>query len=364
MEDERLSAIALNTLPRLRAAIAREAYERFGSAAGILAAPPGELGAVRGIGPALAAAIARLDAPRAAAEQRRLAASLGVAILTLEDPDYPERLRLIPDPPRVLYRLGSFLPQDGDGIAVVGARAATPYGLSVAERLGRELAAAGVTVVSGLARGIDGRAHRGALAGGGRTVAVLGTGLDRIYPPEHRGLAGSVASDGALLSEFPFGAEPEPWHFPLRNRVISGLARAVVVVEAAERSGALGTADMALEQGREVFAVPGPIDAPTSAGTNRLIRQGAGLVGSARDILEAFPDLAARLQAGVGEQGPAPGLSEPERRLLAAIGPGPRPIDDIIRACPGPAATTAALLTGLELKGLVRQHPGKFFARA
>jgi DNA processing protein len=362
MANERSLTIALNTLPHLRAAIAREAYERFGCASGILAARFEALTSVRGIGAALAAAIAALDAPRAAEEQQRLAESHGVAILTLEDPDYPERLRLIPDPPRVLYRRGTLQPRDADGIAVVGARAATPYGLTVSERLGRELGEAGVTVVSGLARGVDGRAHRGALAGGGRTVAVLGTGLDRIYPPEHGRLAASVAANGALLSEFPFGSEPEPWHFPLRNRVISGLARAVVVVEAADRSGALGTADMALEQGREVFAVPGPVDAPTSAGTNRLIRQGAGLVGSARDILEAFPDLAPRRPAA--DAAPPAGLTDRERQLLAAIGSGPRAIDDIIRVCPGPAAATAALLTGLELKGLVRQHPGKIFARA
>ena len=160
-------------------------------------------------------------------------------------------------------------------------------------------------MVSGLARGIDGCAHRGALAGGGRTVAVLGAGLDRIYPPEHARLAAEIAAQGALLSEFPLGSEPEPWHFPLRNRVISGLARGVVVVEAAVRSGALGTADMALEQGREVFAIPGPITSPTSAGTNRLIRQGAGLVEGARDILESFPDLAARLPAA-GRNRPHP----------------------------------------------------------
>ena len=246
---------------------------------------------------------------------------------------------------------------------MVGARAATAYGRTVAERLGRELAAAGVTVISGLARGIDGCAHRGAIAGGGRTLAVLGSGLDRIYPPEHARLASGIAAQGALLSEYPLGSEPEPWHFPLRNRVISGLARGVVVVEAAVRSGALGTADMALEQSREVFAVPGPITSPTSAGTNRLIRQGAGLVEGARDILESFPDLAARPPAADASPAAIADLSDHERRLLSAIGAAPLPIDDIIRISPAPAATTAALLTALELKGLVRQHPGKIFAR-
>ena len=364
MANERTLTIALNTLPRLRAAIAGEAFERFGSAAGILAAPAGELTALRGIGPILAGAVRGLDAERAGEEEERRARALGITILTFDDQDYPERLRLIPDPPRVLYRLGVLLPPDGDGIAVIGARAATAYGRTVAERLGRELAAAGITVISGLARGIDGCAHRGALAGGGRTVAVLGSGLDRMYPPEHARLAAGIAAQGALLSEFPLGAEPEPWHFPLRNRVISGLARGVVVVEAAARSGALGTADMALEQGREVFAIPGPITSPTSAGTNRLIRQGAGLVESARDVLESFPDLAARLPAVEGIPAAIAGLSDSEQRLLNAIGSAPLPIDDIIRISPDPAAATAALLTALELKGLVRQHPGKIFARA
>jgi DNA processing protein len=364
MTNERTLTIALNTLPHLRAAVARGAYERFGSAAGIIAASPEELASLRGFGPALAGSVRSLDAERVGDEEERRARTLGIAILTLGDQDYPERLQLIPDPPRVLYRLGRLLPGDGAGIAVVGARACTAYGRTVAERLGRELAAAGVTVVSGLARGIDGCAHRGALAAGGRTVAVLGTGLDRIYPPEHRRLAGAIVDAGALFSEFPLGAEPEPWHFPLRNRVISGLARGVVVVEAAARSGALGTADMALEQGREVFAIPGPVTAPTSAGTNRLIRQGAGLVESARDILESFPDLAARLPSANAKPAADPGLSDPERELLAAIGAAPLPIDDIIRISPGTPAATAALLTALELKGLVRQHPGKIFARA
>jgi len=364
MANERILTIALNTLPRLRAAIAREAFEHFGSAAGILAASTAELTALRGVGPALAGAVRGLDAERIGTEEAQRAEALGMAILTLEDQDYPQRLRLIPDPPRVLYRLGSLLPQDGAGIAVVGARAATLYGRTVAERLGCDLAAAGVTVVSGLARGIDGCAHRGALAGGGRTVAVLGTGLDRMYPPEHHRLAADIAKCGALLSEFPLRAEPEPWHFPLRNRVISGLARGVVVVEAAVRSGALGTADMALEQGREVFAIPGPITSPTSAGTNRLIRQGAGLVEGARDILDSFPDLAARLPAATPERAAVAGLSDSELQILGALGQAALPIDDIIRVSPDPAARTAALLTALELKGLVRQHPGKIFARA
>lgn len=364
MATERILTIGLNTLPGLRAATAAAAFERFGTAAAILAAPAEALTSVRGIGPALAAAIRSLDAVRAGEAEERRARERGASILTLDDAAYPARLRTIPDPPRALYVHGALAPGDDDGIAVVGARAATAYGRTVAGRLARELAAAGLAVVSGLARGIDGCAHRGALAGGGRTLAILGAGLDRLYPREHARLGDEIASRGALLSEFPFDAEPEAWHFPLRNRVISGLARGVVVVEAAERSGALVTADMALEQGRDVFAVPGPVTSPLSAGPNRLIRQGAGLVGCAADILEAFADLAGRAAATTAGGTERTALDERERELLAVIGAAPRPIDDIIREFSGPASATAALLTALELRGLVQQLPGKIFARA
>ncbi|HEY5999893.1 MAG TPA: DNA-processing protein DprA, partial [bacterium] len=185
-------------------------------------------------------------------------------------------------------------------------------------------------------------------------------------PREHARLADEVAGRGALVSEFPFGSEPEAWHFPLRNRAISGLARGVVVVEACDRSGALVTADMALEQGRDVFAVPGPVTSPLSAGPNRLIRQGAALAGSAADVLETYPDLAPRAaaSAAAGARDAGPILGEQERRLLEIIGAAPRPIDDIIRDFAGPAQAAAALLTGLELRGLVQQLPGKIFARA
>ncbi|HWR98146.1 MAG TPA: DNA-processing protein DprA [Candidatus Methanoperedens sp.] len=365
MTNERILTIGLNTLPGLRAGAAHAAFERFGAAAAILAAPVEALTAVRGIGPGLAAAVHGLDAARAGEAEERRARDQGASILTLADPGYPARLRSIPDPPRVLYLRGTLAPGDDNGFAVVGARAATAYGRTIAGRLARGIAAAGLPVVSGLARGIDGCAHRGALAAGGRTLAVLGAGLDRLYPPEHARLADEVAASGALISEFPCGAEPEAWHFPLRNRVISGLARGVVVVEAAERSGALVTADMALEQGRDVFAVPGPVTSPLSAGPNRLIRQGAGLVGDAGDLLEAFPDLAQRLPATAAATvaGGGTALDERERRLLEVIGAAPRPIDDIIRDCAGPAASTTALLTALELRGLVQQYPGKIFAR-
>lgn len=362
MTEERLLTIGLNTLPGLRAAAYHAALARFGSAADLLDAPAGALTGIRGLGPETAAALAQLDAARTGEAEERRAREIGVSILTLADPGYPELLRRIADPPPVLYCRGTLAPEDRNAIAVVGSRRATAYGRTATERLCRDLASCGVTVVSGMARGIDGWAHRAALAGGGRTIAVLGAGLDRIYPPEHRGLAGEIARQGAVLSEFPLGLAPEKWHFPLRNRVISGLSRGVIVVEAAAASGALITVDQALEQAREVFAVPGPITSPASAGTNRLIQQGAKLVEDVRDVLEEFPELGARLSA-LGAPA-APALTAAERRLLAGLGSDPRSIDEIIRTTTSAPAETAALLTSLEIKGLVQQFAGKLFARA
>jgi DNA processing protein len=220
-------------------------------------------------------------------EMERLDAA-GARALTWESDDYPERLREVDDSPPVLYTLGDFAPSDSWAVAVVGTRRATHYGREVTARLVAELAEAGITVVSGLARGIDSEAHRAALDGGGRTVAVLGSGVDVLYPPENRGLAQRIVEEGrgAIVSEFPLGTLPEPLNFPSRNRIISGLSLGVLVVEAGEKSGALITVAFALEQGREVFAVPGPITSRMSDGPNHLIKQGAKCVTSARDILE------------------------------------------------------------------------------
>jgi len=360
--EERVSWLAFNLALAEWPGLARATLDRYKGPAEALAAPLPELRAL-GFDEDLAG---RLRAPdlreRAQKEFDRLQKN-DYSLLTFADVEYPLSLKDVFDPPYVLYCMGRTEALQGPAVAIVGTRRPSPYGRSAAERLAEDLASRGLTVVSGLARGIDAAAHEGALRGG-RTVAVLGSGLRNIYPPENRRLAARIAEGGAVVTEFPPDAEPVGFHFPLRNRVISGLARGVVVVEAAVRSGALGTADMALEQGREVFAIPGPITSPTSAGTNRLIRQGAGLVEGARDILESFPDLAARLPAAVAEPAALSGLSDPERHLLRAIGSAPLPIDDIIRVSPGPAAATAALLTALELKGLVRQHPGKIFARS
>ena len=316
---------------------------------------------------------------------------LDLDILTIQDAGYPNRLRNIYDPPCLLYvrgRLPAF--DDEASIAVVGTRDCTPYGVSSAEKLGYGLAAGGAVVVSGLARGVDSAALRGALRAGGTVTAVLGNGLDVIYPPENQYLYEDVAAAGALVSEYPPGTSPEAKHFPVRNRIMSGLCVATLVVEAPARSGALITAGTALEQGRDVFAVPGPIDAPTSVGCNRLIRDGAGLVTDAWDILgeyePRFPDKLRRegareTPAVLGYQArqktepkPVPpsvslshndySLTDDQIRLLRALTEEPMLVDDLIELTDIPTRRVLSALTVLEIEHLVTQHSGKRYARA
>lgn len=259
---------------------------RFGSPRAAWAAAAGNLAGIDNMGPERAAELARRRAElNPEAELERLEKS-GVGYVILEEPDYPRRLKEIFDPPPGLFYLGRLPDGDAPAVAIVGSRRPTSYGLAAAEKLGRDMARAGVTVVSGMARGIDTAAHLGVLGDGGATVAVLGCGVDVVYPRENKKVMEKIAVNGAVISEFPPGSAPEAWHFPVRNRIISGLVGALVVVEAAERSGALITADLALEQGREVLAVPGNITSPLSRGPNRLIKQGARLVEGPEDILE------------------------------------------------------------------------------
>jgi DNA processing protein len=290
--------------------------------------------------------------------------------LALGDAEYPAQLRGIPLAPETLYVRGALAPEDALAIAVVGSRRATPYGIGVAEALGSELAARGVTVVSGLARGIDSAAHRGALRVGGRTVAVLGSGPDVIYPPENRRLAAEIERHGAVLSQFELGTPPLPQHFPARNRVIAGLALGVVVVEAAERSGSLITAGFAAELGREVMAVPGRVTSETSRGAHRLIQDGAALVEGWRDVIGQLP---ARWQACLrapvllkdGAEAGEPAPRGPEAaRVLAALGEEPVGIDELIERSGIGSGRAAALLLELELEGRVRQLEGKRFVQA
>ncbi|MBI2080920.1 MAG: DNA-protecting protein DprA [candidate division NC10 bacterium] len=361
--EEREALVALALLPELPAAAAAGLLARFGGARGALAAPGEALAAVPGVPRALAA---RLRDPalvgHVGRELTRLEALGGIA-LTLADPAYPPLLREIPDPPPALFVRGRLPPPEVAAVAVVGARQATPYGRMAAERLAHDLARAGLAVVSGFARGIDAAAHRGALKAGGLTVAVLGCGLDVIYPAGSSDLAERVIERGARVSEFPLGTRPLPVNFPRRNRIISGLTRGTVVVEAGERSGALVTARCALEQGREVFAVPGPVTAPTSVGANRLIKAGAKLTEDWADVMEELFPAWVRPAAA-----PPPALPEElpdEARVIWAVLAGePTHIDTVAsRTALSPGRVAVGLLA-LEMAGFVRQLPGQTYVRA
>jgi DNA processing protein len=301
-----------------------------------------------------------------AANPRAVAATAlahDIDIIVWCDPRYPERLRQIADGPPALFVRGAL--DERPAVAVVGTRRATAYGRAAAARIAFELVRAGVTVVSGLARGIDGAAHAGALEGGGTTIAVLGCGVDVIYPREHRALAAAVVRSGALISEFPPTTPPLPHHFPRRNRLISGLARGVVVVEGSEDSGALITVDCALDQGREVFAVPGSIFSAKSRAPHRLLREGARLTESAQDVLD---ELGLGPSCAPTEPGPtlAAGAADErgfEAAVLAALDSGPLGLDDVVDVCGLPASRVAATVTELELRGLVQVLPGQMLVR-
>ncbi len=298
------------------------------------------------------------------AEEARVREVQGRIILHGE-PDYPRELMPIADPPPVLYMVGEFRKEDRLAMAIVGSRAASTQGRLIAERIASQLAAQGLTIVSGLAMGIDTWAHRGAVAGGGRTLAVLGCGLDYPYPKHNRELRCEIVRRGAIISEFRMGTRPVPMNFPRRNRVISGLAMGTLVVEAAEKSGSLITARYALEQGRDVFAIPRNIDAANSSGVNALIQQGAKLVQGLDDIVEELP-AAVRQYLAVKEKGAASGVpdGDPEAATLLELIEGePIHIDELTRKATMAPATISSLLMKLELQGLIRQLPGKHFTR-
>lgn len=336
--------------------------ERFGSPEAVFAASPREIAAAA---PCSLETATKLLDPACAATDRelRLMERLGVRLLTREDAEYPTRLREIPDPPPALYVRGELLPADERAVAIVGSRSASEYGRRVAARLAAELASAGLTVVSGLARGTDTAAHQGALRAGGRTLACLGCGVDVVYPYENRELARRIAAAGALLSEYPMMAQPEAWHFPSRNRLISGLSLGVVVIEAPERSGALITADCALEQGRAVFAVPGSVDDARNRGPHALIREGAVLVEDARDVLLELQLDGLQKTLELEPEPPAPELEPQEAALYALLSEEPMPVDDLILESNRPAAEVNATLLMLELKGVARRLPGNAFVR-
>ncbi len=294
--------------------------------------------------------------------EMRLVEEREADVIGFTDPRYPSLLRQICDPPCMLYAKGSAYDPARPAVAIVGTRRPSHYGLRMAETIAADLAAAGVVVVSGMARGCDGAAHRGALGAGGFTVAVLGTGVDLAYPKEHEKLYGQIADKGLVLSEYPLSTPPLPHNFPRRNRIISGLAHGVLVVEAPLRSGSLMTARLALDYNREVFAVPGQAANPKSTGVNKLIKDGAALIESAADVMEAL-SLTYRQPEDKAEVKNAPKLSADERAVYKALGAELLHIDDIAGMAGFPVIKVSSLLLSMELRGLIEQKPGKCFLK-
>jgi len=354
--------LTLRLLPGLGPRLTAALLHQFGSAAAVLHARPAEIQTVPHVGEKLAnticQALTRIDVDK----ELTLMAHHDVRLLALGTTDYPSSLASISDPPQLLFVRGTLLPADAKAIALVGSRSCTAYGRRMAERLAKGLVQAGYTVVSGLARGIDGVAHRAALDAGGRTLAVLAGGLSKIYPPEHADLARDVQASGALITESEMAMEPMAGMFPARNRIISGLSRAVVIVEAAERSGALITASHAAEQGRSVLAVPGPIDSPASGGTNALIRKGAILVRGVEEIFEELDGVRAA-PSPPAPAPPPPSLDESQRRLWDFLADQPRHMDEMAQKLGLGVPALSGMLLTLEMKRIVRRLPGNRYER-
>jgi DNA processing protein len=364
--DELINSVRLALVSGVGPRHRRDLLQRFGSPAAVLAASSADLQTVDGIGPKIAARIVAAKDEIDVEAELRLAAEHGIDVVTEADDSYPRLLREIHDPPGVLFRRGEPLAQDELAVAIVGTRHATRYGLAQAERLGGSLARLGFTVVSGLARGIDAAAHRGAMAAGGRTIAVLANGLLEIYPPEHRQLADEVAASGYLVSEAPLRMVPISGAFPQRNRIISGLSVGTIVVEAPDRSGALITARHAMEQGREVFAVPGPVDSRLSRGCHALIKDGVKLVETADDVLDELGPLVANIERDDGTQVRQPAellLNDVEQQVLAAIDTAPTSVDAVAAACGLAINRVLATVSVLEMRRLVRRVSGTQVAR-
>ena len=348
--------------PRLRQAL----LEAFGSPQAVLSATAAQLRSVPGIGEKTSRAIITADDEIDAPAELEFCRQHDIDVLMPSDDEYPRLLSEIHDPPAVLFCKGKLTPQDGLAIGIVGTRHASRYGLRQAQRLAGALARAGLTVVSGLARGIDGAAHRAAMEAGGRTIAVLGGGLERIYPPEHAQLARDIGEAGAMLSEATPRCEPRGSTFPQRNRIISGVSLGVIVVEAPERSGALITARHATEQGREVFAVPGHVDQRNARGCHRLIRDGAKLVETVDDVLEELGPLVEPAADSEGRELRHPAelkLNEIERRVLDRIDTEPTPINELVTATGLEAQQVLAALSALEMRRLIQRVSGHSVAR-
>jgi len=366
--DAREALIALNMIEHVGPVRLRQLLEVFGEPTAILKASRDQLMRVHGIGQDTAEAIVNWEKTVDLSGELKRIEQFGCRVLTQQDAEYPALLRQIYDPPIVLYIKGRLTDQDHNAVAIVGSRQTTSYGLETARRLGYQLAYLGVTVVSGGARGIDTAAHQGALMAKGRTIVVLGTGINLVVPPENAELFERAAAQGAVLTQFPFNRTPDRQSFPIRNRIVAGLTLGTVVVEAHLTSGALITAHFATEYGRQVFAVPGRVDSPRSKGCHDLIKKGAKLCEDAEDILSEFEYLfpPSNRLARSTEPGPLPAmtLSELEQRVYSALDlEEEKHIDEIIQQTGLPSSTVSVALLALEMKRLVKQLPGKLFVR-
>ena len=402
LSNETISLIHLNMIQGVGLKTVQVLRDVFGSAEKVLQATPDALEKVDQLSPAMHDLLKRKPIQYPIERELELIHEYGCQVVTLYDAAYPQCLKAIDTPPLVLYMRGELAPEDSLSISIVGSRDAKDYGRKVSYRLSYQLAQRGLTVVSGLAKGIDTSAHRGALEAGGRTVAVMGSGLSFIYPATNKDLAEKITESGALISEFPMGVKPKPRNFPRRNRIISGLTLGTVVVEASNRSGALITARLAGEQGREVFAVPGEIFSELSTGTHRLINNGAKLINTVDDLLNELPPYALnRIQSDVptspvpdvetvssqepsiGRSDPKPAATQPspeeqqpiqsapppdltpdERTIFDAIEVPSSHIDTIVRTTQLPISQVSSVLLMLELKGIVQQLPGKQFTKS
>lgn len=351
--------LAVKQVPRIGPARIRSLLDHFGSLRQAWQATDGE---IRNVLPTQLANefLTLRDQTDVAALYNRTTRE-GVNIACWTDDTYPALLREVPAPPPVLYYRGQLIETDTTAVAIVGTRKVTAYGREMAYRIAYDLAKAGVTIVSGLALGVDGIAHRAALEAGGRTIAVLGSGIDVMYPGRHRDLAHKITQQGAVVTDYPPGTQPDRFNFPPRNRIISGLSRGVVVVEAPERSGALITVDFAAEQGRDAFAVPGPVHAPASAGCHRILREGATLVRSAEDVLEDLH--IRRVDHEQPVQQPALSFSDDQRRLLAVLTSQPQHIDDVAAKLNKSVNDVSGELMMLELQEAVHNAGGGYYSR-
>ena len=357
------ACIALNMVPNLGPVRLRKLLEVFETPERVLLARAGELKSVDGIGKEVAEGIATWESHVDLAAELTRIADFGAQVFTRESPEYPPDLREIYNPPIVLYVWGTLIARDHRAVSVVGSRKTSHYGLDCAKKLSYQLAYAGLTVVSGLARGIDTAAHQGALAAQGRTVAVIGSGLMQLYPPENQGLAEKIIESGAVVTEFPMEFPPARENFPYRNRIVAGWGQGLLVVEAGLNSGALITAGQAIDQGRQVYAVPGPIDRPTSAGSNRLIQQGAKLVTGASDILDDLNILIPAEPAARSISATSETLTEEEQTVLKTLEEGETSLDDLVTKCRLPIQKVSSTLLALEMKRRVKALSGQYFKR-